>query len=295
MIVQMLGLVPEELQITPDRDARLEAQAAAVGAGSVARLLDLLAAALDATKNGSDARTQLELALVKAAAPAIDPSTQALLQRVERLEHALRGVAQGAPTAAPASRAEPPAQAAPPAGIAPPPAAPAPSTSAPVASVPPPPGPAVPVVPDPPSPPAVEPDAIQPAAAVAVADVALELRSLRAVWPAVLDGIRAGGNALCAALLADARPIAVDGTRVTVAFAPDGAYNLRKAEDDEYRACVAEAIRVVTGERPQIDYVLAEEHPAAAEPAAPPTDSEWVERFVAEFDAEEIHPESEAS
>ncbi|HEX4364514.1 MAG TPA: DNA polymerase III subunit gamma/tau [Solirubrobacteraceae bacterium] len=297
MIVQMLGLVPEELQITPDRDARLEAQAAAVGAGSVARLLDLLAAALDATKNGSDARTQLELALVKAAAPAIDPSTQALLQRVERLEHALRGVAQSAPRAEPpASRAEPPASRAErPAGAAAPPPAPAPSTAAPAASVPPPTGPAVPVVPDQPSPPAAEPDAVQPAAAVAVADIALELRSLRAVWPAVLDGIRAGGNALCAALLADARPIAVDGTRVTVAFAPDGAYNLRKAEDDEYRACVAEAIRVVTGERPQIDYVLAEEHPAAAEPAAPPTDSEWVERFVAEFDAEEIHPESEAS
>ncbi|HEV2059228.1 MAG TPA: DNA polymerase III subunit gamma/tau, partial [Solirubrobacteraceae bacterium] len=91
MIVQTLGEVPVELQITPDRDGRLAEQAARIGTGAVARLLDLLAAAMDATKNGSDARTQLELALVKAAAPAIDPSTQALLQRIERLEAALRG------------------------------------------------------------------------------------------------------------------------------------------------------------------------------------------------------------
>ena len=104
MIVQTLGEVPAELQITPDRDARLEEQAARIGTGAVARVLDLLAAAMDATKNGSDARTQLELALVKAAAPAIDPSTHALLQRIERLEAALRG-AVAAPAASHAAAA----------------------------------------------------------------------------------------------------------------------------------------------------------------------------------------------
>ncbi|HEV2786569.1 MAG TPA: DNA polymerase III subunit gamma/tau, partial [Solirubrobacteraceae bacterium] len=89
MVVQMLGAVPAELQITPERDARLAEQAGRIGTGALARLLDLLAAALDATKNGSDARTQLELALVKAAAPKVDASTKALLSRIERLEAAL--------------------------------------------------------------------------------------------------------------------------------------------------------------------------------------------------------------
>ena len=71
---------------------------------------------------------------------------------------------------------------------------------------------------------------------------------------------------------------------------------MRKADGDEDRACVAEAIRTLTGgAKPQIAYVLGEEHAAVEEPAPAPTDSEWVERFVAEFDAEEIHPESEAS
>jgi len=42
-------------------------------------------------KNGADARTQLELALVKAAAPDVDASTRALLARLERLERQLGG------------------------------------------------------------------------------------------------------------------------------------------------------------------------------------------------------------
>jgi DNA polymerase-3 subunit gamma/tau len=270
MIVQMLGGVPAELRITPERDARLEEQSGRVGTGAIARLLDLLAAALDATKNGSDARTQLELALVKAAAPAVDPSTQALLQRVERLEAALRGAARPAapdPGSARASARD---------------AAPAPS--APEAT--PAPEPAV----------VAEPAVPEPAAGgVAVAaPAALDLDGLRAVWPAVLENVK-GSNALCAALLTETRPVAVEGSRVTVAFAHDAAYLLRKADDEEYRACVVDAIQSLTGGRPQIAYVLDDAAPTPPEPAAAPTDQEWVQRFVAEFDAEEIHPESEAS
>jgi hypothetical protein len=149
------------------------------------------------------------------------------------------------------------------------------------------------------------PEAPQPpsqplAGAVAVAvPVALDLASLRAVWPAVLEELKSSGNTLCAHRLADTQPIAVDGTQVTVAFAPETEsvdYNMRKADGDEDRACVAEAIRTLTGgTRPQIAYVLGAETAAVQAPPAAPTDSEWVERFVAEFDAEEIHPESEAS
>ena len=295
LIVQTLGAVPEELQITPDRDARLEQQAGRIGTGAVARLLDLLAAALDATKNGSDARTQLELALVKAAAPAIDPSTQALLQRIERLEAALRGVAPALPAAEGASPATAPAVAAATQAAA--------QAEAPVAATR---RAAPPADPGPPAPPpAREPAGGEPApsgsampAAVAVAAPAgLELASLCAIWPAVLESLKASGNTLCAHRLADTYPIAVEGTDVTIAFPPGemADYHMRKADDDADRACVAEAIRALTGDKPQVAYVLGEDAPVAEEPAAAPTDREWVDRFVAEFDAEEIHPESEAS
>jgi DNA polymerase-3 subunit gamma/tau len=276
LIVQTLGAVPPELQITAERDARLLEQAGRLGPGAVTRLLDLLAGALEATRNGSDARTQLELALVKAAAPAIDPSTQALLQRIERLEAALAGAV---PAPAPA-RAESPA---PPSEPAPEPESPAPS-----------PVPA-PEAPGPPSqPPAPEPpDAAANGHAVSVAVAAPgALERLRGVWPAVIEELRRSGNAICATALADSRPIAVEGSQVTVAFPPSAAYLRRTAEDEDYRACVVAAIGTVTGSTAQIAYVLDE--PAAEAEAPPPTADDFVQRVKAEFDAEEIDPESEA-
>jgi hypothetical protein len=117
----------------------------------------------------------------------------------------------------------------------------------------------------------------------------LELSNLRALWPAVIDAVRSE-NALCAALLEDAMPIAVDGTQVTVAFPPSADFLRRKANDDGYRQCVATAVRTITGAKPQIAYVLAEAPAVEDEPLIepPPTDDEWVARFQSEFDAEEI-------
>ena len=104
LAVQILGEVPEELRMTPERDERLLAQAQALSGADVIRLLDLVAAALEATANGAQARIQLELVLVKCASPQVDPSTGALLARIEQLEHALRrlaGAGAGVGAAAP--------------------------------------------------------------------------------------------------------------------------------------------------------------------------------------------------
>jgi len=362
MIVQTLGEVPAELQITPDRDERLAEQASRVGPAAVARLLDLLAAALEAFKNGADARTQLELALVKAASPVVDPTQAALLQRIERLEAALAGGGAGAPAPAPIAAHPPAARPGPAPSFAPsapraespmPPSSPAPgpespapapvpSPEAPVPPSSPAPGPESPAAalapspeaPVPPSSPATGPESPAPAlapspdapapppspatragaepavspagngsghrATVVVAappaGVALDVDGLRAVWPAVLEAVLSE-NALCAALLADAMPIAVEGPLVTIAFPLDADFLRRKADDDGYRRCVVEALRVVTGSKTQISYVLAqapaaEEHAGAAA-AEPPTEEEWVRRFVAEFDAEEVVPDPE--
>jgi DNA polymerase-3 subunit gamma/tau len=307
MIVRTLGEVPPELALTPERDARVLEQAGRLGAATVTRLLDLLAGALEATRNGSDVRTQLELALVKAAAPAVDPSAQALTVRIERLEAALAGTPQ--------VRAESPA----------PPSQPSPSPEAPVPpSVP---SPESPVPPSSPSPgsaappgqagqaatagsPTTDRSRSEPAATangaahvaptagpkVTGAGPALDLDGLRDVWPAVLDALRSS-NALCAALLADAQPVAVEGEQVTVAFAPSAGFLRRKAEDESYRACVAEAIRSVTGSRARIAYVLgeaADEDETNARMPVAPTDDELVARLLAEFDAEEIHADTES-
>ena len=98
LAVQVLGEVPAELRLTPERDARLAAQAAALGRQDVVRLLDLLSEALEASASGAQARIQLELALVKAAAPEVDPSARALLARIDRLETQLGGGGAAAPS-----------------------------------------------------------------------------------------------------------------------------------------------------------------------------------------------------
>jgi DNA polymerase-3 subunit gamma/tau len=107
LVAQTLEEVPAELRVTADRDERLLAQAARLTPTDVTRLLDLVAAAQDAVKNGADPRIQLELALVKAASPDADASTQALLNRIERLEALLAG---GAPKEVEPPPPFPPAQ-----------------------------------------------------------------------------------------------------------------------------------------------------------------------------------------
>src|SRR5579884_4187255 len=104
LAVQVLGDVPAELRVTPERDGRLLAQAGSLGQTDAVRLLDLVAQALEATSNGAQPRIQLELVLVKAASPELDPSTAALLARIERLE-ASGGGRIGAPASSPVPQA----------------------------------------------------------------------------------------------------------------------------------------------------------------------------------------------
>ena len=97
LVVQALGEVTAELALTPEADAALLAQAERIDHGVVVRLLDLLGEAKEAVRAGADARTRLELALVKAARPEVDGSTRALLARLERLERGAGPLERPAP------------------------------------------------------------------------------------------------------------------------------------------------------------------------------------------------------
>jgi DNA polymerase-3 subunit gamma/tau len=296
LAVQVLGAVPAELRLTPERDERLAAQATALGRQDVVRLLDLLSDALEALANGANARIQLELALVKAAAPEVDPSTRALLARIDRLEARLDGSAPPAaptsetptpPPPAPAPDPPPPAPEPPVPAPAPPPDLPGPATAAATAAVvapaPPPPEPA-------PQPPAPAPQSPPPAGA-------LDLDGLRALWPAVVDAVRAE-NAMLAAALVEARPLAVADGEATLAFAPGADFLKRKAESEEHRRIAAEALRALGGVPLRLRYELREPppgDPAAAPAPAPLSDAELVDRFVSAFDAEELIDDEEGA
>ena len=300
LAVKMLEEVPEELRVTPERDERLLAQAQTLAGTDIVRLLDLVSAALEATANGAQARIQLELVLIKATAPEVDPSTAALLARIERLEAALAGE-RPAP-ARPSNGGDPAPRAAEPERVAP-----APSASEPAPSVPEPPptvsepapAPAVSTPPPAPAPamstppPDPEPVAAPATEAARAAAGPPELETVAACWPAVIDLVRKD-NQMLAALLADARPVALHDQDVTVAFPSGKAFLKRKAEQDDYRRATSEALRSIIGSALVLRYELRDEEDLPeSEDANALSHEELVKRLVEEFDAQEVLEDEE--
>jgi DNA polymerase III subunit gamma/tau len=280
LVVQTLGEVPAELRLTPDRDERLAEQAGRVPGASIIRLLDLLAEALRTIKEGADARTRLETALVKAASPELDPTTRALTTRLERLESALASGGGAARAASPVAERPPAAAERPPA-------------AEPVAAAEPP-APAQP----PPSPPSPAPEpqraqalsAARTSAATVVADEPT-LEAIRSLWPAVLDALRADKGAL-AASLSEAHPVELRGKQLVVAFDQDDGFNRRMADHPGDRTAVEEALRHLAGADLKIAYEHRDLGNDDHEPQ-PPSEDELVNRFKDAFDAEEIVPDDD--
>jgi len=226
-VVQTLGEVPETFAVTAESTDRLDAQARRMSQGEILRAIDLLAAALAAVKDGAEPRIQLELALLKAAQPSSDLSLGALIFRIEELERRLGGAQAGVGEAAPAPRTDAaPEQraAAPQPGAAPRQPARAPQAAG---------APAVSAVaqpeagPEPEAPPIVTP-----------ATPAPDLEELVRLWPAAIE-VAGEDNELLAAALAEARPAALDGDRLTVHFPPGSDFSRKTAEkkrDDLVRA-----------------------------------------------------------
>jgi DNA polymerase-3 subunit gamma/tau len=300
MIVQTLGSVPAELAMTPEADQRLLDQSGRVGPAAVTRSLELLAEGMRAMKDGADARTQLELALVKAADPIRDASQTALLSRLERLE-------RGAPTAplpvhapdrpaTPAGQARqqpagPPQPAAPQTGTphygppeTPEPAAP-PRPATPYGQPPPQaPQPVSASVPSPDGPSFVTavPVEDEPTIAVAV-EGELDLAAFREVWPAVLDQMK---DTLMGALLVDAVPVALGGDSITIAFAESNDALHRQADRPANREAIKTAIRTVTGKMLALKLEKrADDELDIDDELAALSEDELIDRVVQEFDA----------
>ena len=314
MVVQTLGEVPAELRVTPEQDERLAEQARRVGPATVVRLLELIADAFRAMKDGADARTQLELALLKAAQPAYDPTVKALLARIERLESSRPAAAPPA-TATPRSPSEP-ATAAGRTAVAitaqvegqPPVAA---ATTLPGASgggqaeasaraeqaaaavsaelaTEADPAPAVAAVA------VVEPDAPAPEPTFAAA-VELSPDALAELWPAVLESL-SEETPMLAAALQGAQPSGVGGGELTLAWPESAGLLKRKAEDPASKETIARVIRAVTGSSLRLAFELRDDAALATSARAAPqlTEEELVNRFVEEFDAEVLPSEEES-
>jgi DNA polymerase III subunit gamma/tau len=306
LVTQTTGEVPASFVVTATDQARLQTQSATVGPATLIRTIDELASALTAVREGDDARMAVEIALLKAARPDLDPSTEGLLRRVERLENQLAGEGRAADPVVAASPTVLGAGGA--SGIpAPPPPAAEPGSEEDSP-------PAVTTEPQPAE--SKEPEAAEEEEASSraaapeaemvqtgeeepptpVADAEMDLESLKRVWPVVLDQLAKTAPAL-AAFFEEARPVGFDAADdiVEISFPASATFNKRKAEVPEQRERVAEALKTVTGKSLKPTYVLldGEAPKVEVDTAAVAGDEgigeeELLERLKSEFDAEEV-------
>ena len=299
LIVQTTGEVPTSFVVTATDTARMQSQAAAIRPANLIRTIDELADALTAVREGDDARLAVEIALLKAARPDLDPDTAGLLRRIERLEG---GQQTGGPQAAgPVTAGDPP-----PLPVAKASSGEVPPTVPPAAEAPPP-------APEDPSPSEEEeaeaPESAEDAPPAGGDDIEdspgrespmsetgpagqepLSLEEIQRVWPAVLKKLEETAPALAGAL-EGARPVSFGDAGLEVGFPHDMTFLKKNADSPEKRDTVAAAFAAVTGTGLRPTYVLLEGEapPDTPAPGSDEVDEErLLERLKSEFDAEEV-------
>jgi DNA polymerase-3 subunit gamma/tau len=287
LVVRTVDAVPETFSVTAADPERLRTQAEAFTELALARAIDTIAKALADIKEGDEPRMTLELAMLRAARPQLDPTRQALLQRVEDLERRMTGgdgIAPGEASSATGPHAAPADDQPPRPRPHHPPAQPA-------------------------SKPASDPPVSQPAGNPPVASSAdtpdrgeepargpsgvgvkegLDLERMLGLWPAVLDQMRDSGSELLSTVFSAARPVAVDVQEgvLELGFPSSAAFNKRKAEAQEARERFSEAVVSVVGERLRPIYKLVEGEEGGQDEGL--SEEELIERLKSEFDAEEF-------
>jgi DNA polymerase III subunit gamma/tau len=265
LLVQHVGHVPESVPVTEETRERLREQANQIPEPLVLRLIDLLHVAIDDQRQGGDPRLPLELALVKVTRPHADLSRESLAHRVEMLEtrhHAgLPAVEARAPSPVPAPTAGP---------------APDRPTAAPIENA---------------------PQVAAPAAAataVAVAppptetDEPLDLSRFQEAWTrSVLPAIQER-NIPVAMLLAEARPVGLDGDGLTLEFAPEADFHRAQMEEQRNIAVLRDVLFEVTGKRLIVTTTLGSREQPVDGKDTDLSEEGWLSLLKDTFDATEV-------
>jgi DNA polymerase-3 subunit gamma/tau len=252
LLVQHMGEVPDSLPVTDETRERLRSQANQLGEPVVLRLIDLLAVAVEDARQGGDPRLPLELALVKVTRPAADLSRESLSYRLDQVESRVRdGHVPPASASAPAPLPE----------MAEPALEPTPRRE-PVAGAEPAPAP--------------EPEG------------ELRLEQMQQLWTsAVLAAVRERSIPL-SAVLNEARPVALEGERLTVEFTPAASFQRGLAEDPKNATVLREVLHEVTGRKLEPAFVVGDGPAEEASDEKPQTEEEFVSLFQSTFDARPV-------
>jgi hypothetical protein len=261
-VTKAAGDVPAGVALVAIDSDVVRRQATAIDGTAIVRSIDVLTAALAEIREGDEPAMTIEVALLRCARPDVDPSQQALAERLDRLERSMGAGAAlkvvGEVKAAGA--AEPPGG-----GGGPEPE------------------------------PDAEPEARGPAAvaegvaqAAATVAQAVDLERVSELWPAVVDQVRQSGSALLSSIYEVARPVGIDedGSELRIGFPPSAAFNKRKAESQANRERFADALRTVVGESLRPVFVLLDSTPDGGSEEL--DEEELIERIKSSFGAEEI-------
>ena len=250
LLVQHMGHVPDSLPVTDETRERLREQANQLPAPTVLRLCDLLAVAVEDSRQGADPRLPLELALVKVTSPGSDLSRESLAFRVDQLEQRLAGAPAAPPAAAPAATAVTPTE---PTPVAPQPAPEQAAAPAPASEGPP-----------------------------------LELDQLQDAWQrTVLPAVQSRSIPV-ASLLAEARPAALEGETLTLEFPATADFHRRQAEESKNVTVIREALYEVTGHRLGVTLALGENVESEVDEDEQLTEDALISMFKDTFDAQEV-------
>ncbi|HEY8103588.1 MAG TPA: DNA polymerase III subunit gamma/tau [Gaiellaceae bacterium] len=251
LLVQHMGHVPDSLPVTDETRDRLREQANQLPAPTVLRLCDLLAVAVEDSRQGADPRLPLELALVKVTSPGSDLSRESLAFRVDQLEQRLTGA-----VAAPASAAPAAAAAAPPR-----------------------------LEPERPTPAAPQP---APEAAAPVEAPPLELEQLQDAWQrTVLPAVQSRSIPV-ASLLGEARPSVLEGEMLTLEFPATADFHRRQAEEPKNVGVIRDALYEVTGHRLAVTLALGDAPDDVEEVDDQLTEEALISMLQDKFDAQEV-------
>jgi DNA polymerase-3 subunit gamma/tau len=232
MLVQQMNEVPESLPVTEETRGRLLEQAHQLPQATVLRLCDLLGEAIRDMRAGGDPRLPLELALVKVTRPAADLSWDALSHRLELLERRPAGSAVPAPAPtetkpAPKRKLE---------------AAPEPERA------------------QAPGEQANEAERAHDADPAAEGEsdpesISVELQRLQEAWQRSI--VPAIASIPTRSIFQEARPIALEGSHLSIEFPYSAAFHRKMAADEKNAAQLSAAIFELTGARLSFEFTVA--------------------------------------
>ncbi len=213
-VVRHTDEMPASLAATEEQLQHLKSQAASTPTTQIVELLDLLGDALRSIRQGSEARLELELALIKFTSVGIDVA----MTKVEPSKPASTVAAKTPPAVAPPE----PAPVAEPTSTAPSPTSP--SGAAPSTSTPAPPAPQ-----DPPLP-----------------SIPADIDSLARSWSSVVEAVRTRQQGL-ATILADGAPTKLEGDTLVIEFPTGCSFQAGQVTCGQNPRLLTEVLSEITG------------------------------------------------